>query len=178
MSIDNNQEVINTVSIDDVNLDNLGQVYVDDDNNNKVEVKEEQKHFLQALREAIDKQIANDDNLSFNTEDEFEMKKEAINDPSYYWNIVKSELDSTGNVIGDEERINEIKDDKKFKLEQEKRVKQGLPMEDYYPDLDMNVRIRTLQQDLSNENGANKTFDLNSTSEETLRNQIGSQGGL
>ncbi|MBQ7537278.1 MAG: hypothetical protein IJT14_04140 [Rickettsiales bacterium] len=139
---------------------------------------EEPKHFLQALREAIDKQIANDDNLSFNTEDEFEMKKEAINDPSYYWNIVKSELDSTGNVVGDEERINEIKDDKKFKLEQEKRVKQGLPMEDYYPDLDMNVRIRTLQQDLSNENGANKTFDLNSASEETLREQIGSQGGL
>ena len=57
MSIDNNQEVINTVSIDDVNLGNLGQGYVDDDNNNKVEVKEEPKHFLQVLREAIDKQI-------------------------------------------------------------------------------------------------------------------------
>ena len=140
--------------------------------------QQEPKHFLQVLREAIDKQIANDDNLSFNTENEFEMKKEAINDPSYYWNIVKSKSDSKGNVVGDEERINEIKDDKKFKLEQEKRVKQGLPMEDYYPDLDMNVRIRTLQQDLSNENGANKTFDLNSASEETLREQIGSQGGL
>ena len=140
--------------------------------------QQEPKHFLQALREAIDKQIANDDNLSFNTENEFEMKKEAINDPSYYWNIVKSELDSTGNVVGDEERINEIKEDEKFKLEQEKRVHDGLPMEEYYPDLDMNVRIRTLQQYLSNENGANKTFDLASASEETLRKQIGSQGGL
>lgn len=144
--------------------------------------QQEPKHFLQVMKEAIDKQInqANNDdiNVSFNTDNEFEMKKEAINDPSYYWNIVKSELDSTGNVVGDEERINEIKDDKKFKLEQEKRVKQGLQMEDYYPDLDMNVRIRTLQQNLSNENGANKTFDLASASEETLREQIGSQGGL
>ena len=144
--------------------------------------QQEQKHFLQAMKEAIDKQInqANNDdiNVSLNSDNEFEMKKEAINDPSYYWNIVKSELDSTGNVVGDEERINEIKDDKKFKLEQEKRVKQGLPMEDYYPDLDMKVRIQTLQQNLSNENGANKTFDLASASEETLREQIGSQGGL
>ena len=41
----------------------------------------------------------------------------------------------------------------------------------------MNVRIRTLQQYLSNEKGA-KTFDLDSASEETLRKQIGSQGGL
>lgn len=139
--------------------------------------QQEPKHFLQAMKEAIDKQInqANNDdiNVSLNSDNEFEMKKEAINDPSHYWNIVKSKLDS-----GDEERINEIKDDKKFKLEQEKRVKQGLPMEEYYPDLDMNVRIRTLQQDLSNENGANKTFDLNSASEEILRKQMGSQGGL
>lgn len=144
--------------------------------------QQEQKHFLQAMKEAIDKQInqANNDdiNVSLNSDNEFEMKKEAINDPSHYWNIVKSELDSTGNVVGDEERINEIKEDEKFKLEQEKRVKQGLPMEEYYPDLDMNVRIRTLQQNLSNENGANTTFDLASASEETLRKQIGSQGGL
>ena len=143
--------------------------------------QQEQKHFLQAMKEAIDKQInqANNDdiNVSLNSDNEFEMKKEAINDPSHYWNIVKSELDSTGNVVGDEERINEIKEDEKFKLEQEKRVKQGLPMEEYYPDLDINVRIRTLQQYLSNENGA-KTFDLDSASEETLRKQIGSQGGL
>ena len=144
--------------------------------------QQEQKHFLQAMKEAIDKQInqANNDdiNVSLNSDNEFEMKKEAINDPSHYWNIVKSELDSTGNVVGDEERINEIKEDEKFKLEQEKRVKQGLPMEEYYPDLDINVRIRTLQQNLSNENGANTTFDLASASEETLRKQIGSQGGL
>lgn len=57
MSINNKEGTINTISIDDVNVDNLGQGYVDDDNNNKVEVKEEPKHFLQVLREAIDKQI-------------------------------------------------------------------------------------------------------------------------
>ena len=57
MSINNKKGTINTISIDDVNVDNLGQGYVDDDNNNKVEVKEEPKHFLQVLREAIDKQI-------------------------------------------------------------------------------------------------------------------------
>ena len=143
--------------------------------------QQEQKHFLQVMKEAIDKQInqANNDdiNVSLNSDNEFEMKKEAINDPSHYWNIVKSELDSTGNVVGDEERINEIKEDEKFKLEEEKRVHDGLPMEEYYPDLDINVRIRTLQQYLSNEKGA-KTFDLDSASEETLRQQIGSQGGL
>ena len=57
MSINNKEGTINTVSIDHVNVDNLGQGYVDDDNNNKVEVKEEPKHFLQALKEAIDKQV-------------------------------------------------------------------------------------------------------------------------
>lgn len=53
---DDNKSDIKTINIDDVNVDNLGQGYVDDDNNNKVEVKEEQKHFLQALREAINEQ--------------------------------------------------------------------------------------------------------------------------
>ena len=70
-----------------------------------------------------------------------------------------------------------MKGEKEFKLEQEKRVHDGLPMEEYYPDLDINVRIQTLQQHLSNKNGA-KTFDLDSASEETLREQIGSQCGL
>ena len=143
--------------------------------------QQEQKHFLQAMKEAIDKQInqANNDdiNVSLNSDNEFEMKKEAINDPSHYWNIVKSELDSDNNVIENTEGVAAMKGEKEFKLEQEKRVKQGLPMEEYYPDLDINVRIRTLQQYLSNENGA-KTFDLDSASEETLRKQIGSQGGL
>ena len=106
------------------------------------------------------------------------MKKEAINDLSLYWNAVKSELDSNNNVIEDTERVAEMKDEKEFKLAQKKRVHKGLPMEDYYPDLDMKVRIQTLQQNLSNDNGANKTFDLASASEETLREQIGSQGGL
>ena len=136
--------------------------------------QQEPKHFLQALREAIDKQIANDDNLSFNTENEFEMKKEAINDPSYYWNIVKSKSDSKGNVVGDAERINEIKDDKKFKLEQEKRVKQGLSMEEYYPDLDIDVQIRTLKHGLLNQNGEYKQFDLENASLDKLQKGIGS----
>ena len=143
--------------------------------------QQEQKHFLQVMKEAIDKQInqANNDdiNVSLNSDNEFEMKKEAINDPSLYWNAVKSELDSDNNVIEDTEKVAAMKGEKEFKLEQEKRVKQGLPMEEYYPDLDINVRIRTLQQYLSNEKGA-KTFDLDSASEETLRKQIGSQGGL
>ena len=144
--------------------------------------QQEPKHFLQAMKEAIDKQInqANNDdiNVSLNSDNEFEMKKEAINDPSLYWNAVKSELDSDNNVIEDTKGVAAMKGEKEFKLEQEKRVHDGLPMEEYYPDLDMNVRIQTLQQKLSNEKGANKTFDLNSASEETLREQIGSQGGL
>ncbi len=90
-------------------------------NDNKQQNKQQEpKHFLQALREAIDKQIANDDNLSFNTENEFEMKKEAINDPSLYWNAVKSELDSNNNVIEDTEIVAEMKDEKEFKLAQKK----------------------------------------------------------
>ena len=143
--------------------------------------QQEQKHFLQVMKEAIDKQInqANNDdiNVSLNSDNEFEMKKEAINDPSHYWNVVKSELDSDNNVIENTEGVAAMKGEKEFKLEQEKRVKQGLPMEEYYPDLDINVRIRTLQQYLLNEKGA-KTFDLDSASEEILRKQIGSQGGL
>ena len=144
--------------------------------------QQEPKHFLQVMKEAIDKQInqANNDdtNVSLNTDNEFEVEKEAINDPSLYWNAVKSELGSNNNVIEDTEIVAAMKSEKEFKLEQKKRVHKGMPMEDYYPDLDMNVRIQTLQQNLSNENGANKTFDLNSASEETLREQIGSQGGL
>ena len=144
--------------------------------------QQEQKHFLQAMKEAIDKQInqANNDdtNVSLNSDNEFEIEKEAINDPSLYWNAVQSELGSDNNVIEDTERVAEMKDEKEFKLAQKKRVHDGLPMDEYYPDLDMKVRIQTLQQNLSNENGANKTFDLASASEETLREQIGSQGGL
>lgn len=152
-------------------------------NNNKQQnQQQEPKHFLQVMKEAMDKQInqANDDdiNVSLNTDNEFEIEKEAINDPSLYWNAVQSELDSNNNVIEDTEIVAEMKDEKEFKLAQKKRVHDGLPMDEYYPDLDMKVRIQTLQQNLSNDNGANKTFDLNSASEETLREQIGSQGGL
>ena len=143
--------------------------------------QQEPKHFLQVMKEAIDKQInqANNDdtNVSLNTDNEFEVEKEAINDPSLYWNIVASEVGSNGDVVEDKEMVDSMKEEGIYKLEQKKRVHKGLPMEDYYPDLDMKVRIRTLQQNLSNENGA-KTFDLDSASEEILRKQIGSQGGL
>ena len=187
MSINDKKEIINTTSINDVNVEKFEQGYVEDEiSDNKIiklpEIKKAPKHFLQVMKEAIDKQInqANNDdtNVSLNTDNEFEVEKEAIQDPSLYWNAVKSELDSNNNVIEDTERVAEMKDEKEFKLEQKKRVHKGLSMEDYYPDLDMNVRIQTLQQNLSNENGANKTFDLASASEETLRKQIGSQCGL
>ena len=187
MSINDKKEIINTASINDVNVEKFEQGYVEDEiSDNKIiklpEIKKEPKHFLQVMKEAIDKQInqANNDdiNVSLNTDNEFEVEKEAINDPSLYWNAVQSELDSDNKVIEDTEIVAEMKEEKEFKLAQKKRVHKGMPMEDYYPDLDMNVRIQTLQQNLSNENGANKTFDLASASEETLREQIGSQGGL
>ena len=96
--------------------------------------QQEQKHFLQVMKEAIDKQInqANNDdiNVSLNSDNEFEMKKEAINDPSLYWNAVKSELDSDNNVIEDTERVAEMKEEKEFKLAQKKRIHKGQTMEE------------------------------------------------
>ena len=147
-----------------------------------------EQHFLQILREAIDKQIENienektiedqTNNISFDTEDEYEMGKEAINDPSVVGFAAKSELNSKGEVVEDEGWANRIKEGLLEKELLKYEANKGQEVEELDTDLNFALRRNTIMENLNAKGGMITTLNLDQVSEEELYERVNSQGGI
>ena len=117
-------------------------------------------------------------NFSFDTEDEYEMGKEAINDPSVVGFAAKSELDPNGEVVEDEDWANRIKEDLLEKELLKYEANKGQKVEELDTDLNFALRRDTIMANLNAKGGTITTVNLDNISEEELYRRVNSQGGI
>ena len=117
-------------------------------------------------------------NISFDTEDEYEMGKEAINDPSVVGLAAKSELGPNGEVVEDEDWANRIKEDLLEKELLKYEANKGQKVEELDTDLNFALRRDTIIANLNAKGGMITTLNLDQVSEEELYERVNSQGGI